>query len=74
MRDWGRIQHAGTFCFYGFPEPQCKVVLYAIEIHMPLKTRLTKKIAKSRVTEFPDTSSAAAVNPCWEDRKHQDEA
>lgn len=74
MRDWERIQHAGTFCFYSFPEPQCKVVLCAIEIHMPLKTGLTKKTADSRVTEFPDTGSAAAVNPCWEDRKPQDEA
>lgn len=65
----------GHFAFIAFPEPQCKVVLCAIEIHMPLKTGLTKKTADSRVTEeFPDTGSAAAVNPCWEDRKPQDEA
>lgn len=74
MRDRECIQHAGTFCFYSFPEPQCKVALCATEIHMPLKTGLTKKIANSRVAEFPDTGSAAAVNPCWEDRRRQDEA
>lgn len=33
-----------------------------------------EKTAKSRVSEFPDPSHAAAVSTRWEDREHQEEA
>lgn len=62
------------FCFYRFPAPQQQSSFWAIEMHMPLKPGLMKKTANNSVSEFPDTSAAAAMSTCREHRETLDEA